>query len=71
MKKSIPLLFAVSNLVLADCCTTHQATKWEYMQKDAYLSDAKLNEFADEGWSVVSVTTGPASTLYVFKRPKQ
>jgi len=30
MKKSIALIFVVSALVLAGCCTTHHVSKWEY-----------------------------------------
>lgn len=30
MKKSIMLIFAAGTLILAGCCTTEHATKWEY-----------------------------------------
>jgi len=71
MKKITALAFAASVLLLAGCCTTHQAAKWEYMQHSGQLSDADLNKLAGDGWSVVSASVGPGGgVFYVLKRHK-
>ena len=72
VKKSIALIFVASTLLLAGCCTTHQAKHWEYMQLGGLQSDASLNKFADEGWTIVSFTgTAGGPVEYLLKRPKQ
>jgi hypothetical protein len=74
MKKSIALILAASTLFLAGCCTTHHVTKWEYQQipTGSMKSDATLNRFGDEGWSVVGFGTSQTSgNFYIMKRPKQ
>jgi protein involved in sex pheromone biosynthesis len=71
MKKHITLILAASTLLLAGCCTTHQAKHWEYMQVDGLQSDASLNKLADEGWSVVAMSATGDQAHYVLKRAKQ
>ncbi len=50
MKKYTAVLVAVSMLLVAGCCTTHHATKWEY--KTASTID-EVNRSSGEGWVVV------------------
>jgi protein involved in sex pheromone biosynthesis len=71
MKKTVALIFAVSMLFLAGCCTTHQATKWEYKQQAGRLSDENLNKLADEGWIVVCYGNDTLGNFYILKRHKQ
>jgi hypothetical protein len=72
MKKSIALVFMASTLFLAGCCTSHQATKWEYKQQYTQISDESLNKLADQGWSVVCVgTSANGAHFYILKRPKK
>jgi len=73
---------AVAATVLTGCCTTrHDVASWEYkvVSRDAYAeaTEKHLNELADQGWTVVSVSTSfrgentvPAA-LIVLKRPRQ
>ena len=72
MKKSIALLLAASTLVLVGCCTTHQATKWEY-KTVVDMSDAFLNRLGAEGWSVVGFQKNAdlINVTVLLKRPKQ
>ena len=42
------------------------------MQLGGLQSDASLNKFADEGWTIVSFTgTAGGPVEYLLKRPKQ
>ena len=78
MKKNIALIFAVSTLFLAGCCTTHNATKWEYKvaqapsslghtyQEIRELQQTFLNDLGKEGWVLINENEG--ETFY-FKRP--
>jgi len=78
MKTSIALIFAVSALFLAGCCTTHNAAKWEYKvtQAPSYLGHTNeeirqlqqtfLNDLGKEGW--VLINENEQGTFY-FKRP--
>jgi hypothetical protein len=53
-----------------------QPTKWEYKvylyqlfnNPEEDLSKS-LNELGNEGWELVSITTGGLSYIFVFKRP--
>jgi PBP1b-binding outer membrane lipoprotein LpoB len=71
MKKSIVLIIAASTLVLAGCCTTHRAARWEYKQLAPRVTDETLNKLAEEGWSVVAVGTDNGSSFYILKRAKK
>jgi hypothetical protein len=72
MKATIVLIFAASTLLLAGCCTTHQATHWEYMTLHGEQSVTSLNKLSDQGWSVVGFTGDASGQLdYLLKRPKQ
>jgi len=80
MKKSIALIFAVSTLFLAGCCTSHNATKWEYKvtqdpshlghtpQEIRELQQAFLNDLGKEGW--VLINENEAGTFYLKRRVK-
>jgi len=83
MKKLLALIFAVSTLFLAGCCTTHEhASQWEYKTAD---SIAEVNKAAADGWVVAGFSTHiSTSTLekdgttyngigeeYLLKRLKQ
>jgi hypothetical protein len=73
MKKTIALLFAVSILFLAGCCTTHEHAnaKWEYQQVYDFQSVQKL---AAEGWTLVgfhSFDNSYHGTYYILKRHVQ
>jgi hypothetical protein len=55
MKKTIALIFAASTLFLASCCTTPQATVWEYkiVQANSHLLlEQGINKAAAEGWQL-------------------
>ena len=71
MKKNITLILAASTLFLAGCCSTHQATHWEYMQVRGVKTDAYLNKLADQGWSVVTLTATDTDAHYILRRAKQ
>jgi hypothetical protein len=72
MKKSIALMFAAGTLFLGGCCTAPHHAKWEYKQSATQVSDATLNQWADEGWSVVCVgTDSNGGHFYILKRPKK
>ena len=75
MKKSIMLLTAISTLCLVGCCTTPRATMWEYKQVRAKQSDQTLNQWGEEGWSVVTFATAHEGTdqgdFYILKRLKK
>jgi PBP1b-binding outer membrane lipoprotein LpoB len=80
MKKSIALIFAVSTLFLAGCCTTHNATKWEYKvaqdpshvghtsQEIRELQQTFLNDLGKEGWVLINENEG--GTFYFKRRVK-
>ena len=55
-------------LLLAGCCTTHHATKWEYRISSTLT---EVNQLADQGWTVVNFAVpngGPYQ--YLLKRAK-
>lgn len=76
--------FAVATLaagILTGCATTRKdVDSWEYkvVSRDAYAeaTEKQLNELAEQGWRVVSVSTSYRgensipSALIVLKRPK-
>jgi hypothetical protein len=71
MKKTIALIFAASVLILAGCCTTHHATKWEYQQVWDFKTVQKLSA---EGWTLDgfhSFDPGDTGTYYILKRRAQ
>lgn len=73
MKKTFALIFAVSTLLVAGCCTTSHNTKWEYKTVNTV---ADVNKLADEGWLVAGfsgyVDTGNFDmTKFLLKRKKQ
>ena len=82
MKKNIALIFAASTLFLAGCCTTHNATKWEYKvaqaphgpfgttspQENRELQQTFLNDLGKEGWVLIYENQERGDTFY-FKRP--
>jgi hypothetical protein len=80
MEKSIAVIFAVSNLFLAGCCTPN-ATKWEYKvaspphpptandagpQQWQAIQQQFLNDLGKDGWVLVSETDG---RIFYLKRP--
>jgi hypothetical protein len=80
MKKSIALIFAVSSLVLAGCCTTHHVTHWEYKtvyeySYGKYLDDS-LNKLAVDGWMIQNIMlvqedlSQGSRYLILLKKPK-
>ncbi len=75
MKKSMMLLSAMSALCLVGCCTTPGVTKWEYKQVRIKQPDQTLNQWGDEGWSVVTFATAhegiDQGDFYILKRPKK
>jgi PBP1b-binding outer membrane lipoprotein LpoB len=80
MKKYIALTFAVSTLFLAGCCTTHNATNWEYKvahapsyaghtsQEIREIQQTFLNDLGKEGWVLIYENQEQGDTFY-FKRP--
>ena len=80
MKKTIALIFAVSTLFLAGCCTTHNATNWEYKvahapsyaghtsQEIREIQQTFLNDLGKEGWVLIYENQEQGDTFY-FKRP--
>ncbi len=71
MKKAVALTLAASALFLAGCCTTPHHAKWEYKQVEM-ATEADLNQLADQGWSIVAVTSSTrGAPLYILKRAKQ
>jgi hypothetical protein len=69
MKKIITLILTANMLFIAGCCTTHQATKWQYQVVHTIRG---VNERAAEGWSVDKVTIEPdGSHEYLLKKPIQ
>ena len=80
MKKNIALIFAVSTLFLAGCCTTHNATKWEYKVAHApsyaghtspeirEIQQTFLNDLGKEGWVLIYENEYQGDTFYL-KRP--
>ena len=79
MKKTVALILTASTLFLAGCCTTHQATVWEYKTVG---SDRDVNQLASQGWTlayVIPLAGFARDTLnfersdlrYVMKHPKQ
>lgn len=66
MKQPIALIFAASTMLLAGCCTTHHAAKWEYKE---VLTLSAVNELAKTGWSVVAVEPSAGNPpTYLMKR---
>ena len=70
MKTSIALIFAVSTLFLAGCCTTHHehASKWEYQKVWDFKMVQKLSA---EGWTLDgfhSFDPGDTGTYYILRR---
>ena len=63
MKKHIALILAASTLILAGCCTTHQATKWEY--KTVHTMKG-VNERTAVGWSVNRLLFYPMVPMSIF-----
>ena len=72
------LIIGSSSLLLTGCCTTHQATRWEYkvvrparwtqdggMTEWQKNQEAMMNDLGKDGWIFVSQSD---QTLY-FKRP--
>ncbi len=71
MKKAIFVLIAAGGLVLAGCCTTHHAAKWEYKTLHANVSDDVVNSAAAEGWSVVGFSASDSGNKwFLLRRPK-
>jgi len=79
MKKAVALTLAASSLFLAGCCTTHQATVWEYK---TVTSDSDVNQLASQGWTLAYVVPlagfardalnfERSQLRYVMKHPKQ
>ncbi len=68
MNTPLPLI-ALCGLLLAGCCTTHHAVKWEYRMASSL---AEVNQLADQGWIVVNFAMpgqgGP--NQYLLKRAK-
>jgi PBP1b-binding outer membrane lipoprotein LpoB len=71
MKKHIALILAASTLLLAGCCTTEHATKWQYKTVGPSTSDEILNTPVAEGWSVVSFSVTPSGDKYFLLKHKQ
>jgi hypothetical protein len=47
-------------------------TKWEYRTEYGDYDEAKLNEWGNDGWELVTVIPGePGKHTYFFKRPKR
>jgi hypothetical protein len=81
MKKSIAVMFAVSTILLAGCCTTPHATKWEYKvafdprpaagsgpEERRALEQKFLNDLGKDGWVLVS-GGGQEGNWFYFRRP--
>ncbi len=82
MNKNVALIFAGGTLFLAGCCTTHNATQWEYKvtqgphgpygttsyQENQQLQQKFLNDLGKEGWVLINKTEGVGGVFY-FKRP--
>ena len=78
MKKSIALVFVASTSILAGCCTTPHATKWEYKvanfdhprgmspQEWRERTQTFLNDLGKEGWMLVTEAEG---RVFYLKRP--
>jgi hypothetical protein len=74
MRKPITVIIAASALLLAGCCATPHAAKWEYKVASPHLGpfggpsggpeaareaqQAFLNDLGKEGWVLVSATDG-------------
>ena len=67
------LIIGTSSLLFVGCCTTHQATRWEYKivhcpqggseyQKN---EEALMNDVGKDGWIFVS----QSEAILYFKRP--
>ena len=70
MKNSIALIFAAGTLLLAGCCTTDHATKWQYKTVQS-TSIEVLNTPLSEGWIVVGFTALPDGTKVYLLRHKK
>jgi hypothetical protein len=79
MKRYIAVAFAASTLLLAGCCTTPQATKWEYKvaagphlpagsgpQEYLNARQAFLNDLGKDGWLLISQSD---ERTFYFRRP--
>jgi hypothetical protein len=78
MKKNIALIFAASALLLAGCCTTPHAVKWEYKvtsaphgpygttspQENRDLQQTFLNDLGKDGWVLIDERDG---TFYLVR----
>jgi len=67
MHKTIALTLVVSSLFLAGCCTTQQATVWEYKTVG---SDSEVNQLVSQGWTLAYVVplAGFARDAFNFER---
>ncbi|HOX59034.1 MAG TPA: DUF4177 domain-containing protein [Candidatus Paceibacterota bacterium] len=67
------VIFAASTLLLAGCCTTPRAGKWEYKVASPGGLELRypegtqqfLNRYGKEGWVLVSQSDG---RVFYFKR---
>jgi len=64
-------MFAVGTILLAGCCTTGHAAKWQYKTVGPSTSDEILNTPVAEGWSVVSFSVTPSGDKYFLLKRKQ
>jgi hypothetical protein len=86
MKKIIALMFTVSALALAGCCTTPHSAKWEYKtivtpndsvtltpaSNGWILNDAVLNSMLVDGWRVANYGVDQSnSQWFLLKRHKK
>jgi len=70
MKKPLKFtcVLVAGGFLLAGCCTTHQAVRWEYRTTGSL---SEVNQLADQGWTVVNFAVpdgGPWQ--YLLKRAK-
>ena len=77
MSTTPKLLLAViaCSTLIAGCSTPPHDARWEYKTVSVYntLADAKLNELAVDGWSVVAFSRnegGSNQSTFVLKRKK-
>jgi len=77
MNTAPKLLLAViaSSTLLLGCSTPQHGARWEYKTVSVYnmAADAKLNELAADGWSVVAFSRnegGSNQSTFVLKRKK-
>jgi hypothetical protein len=77
MRKSIAVIIAASSLLLAGCCTTPHATRWEYKVAELVYGagtspqewhdrqQTLLTDLGKDGWELVQRN----ETVFYFKRP--